>query len=152
MKKKDLVIPESTVDAEEPKTEVVESAKDYTEIGEKFVEGFEDGMKDVEIMPPEQSMAEMMRIMGAQTQPDMVNHPPHYNVGGFEVIDIIQAFTEGLNGAAAYATGNIIKYVLRWHRKNGLEDLKKAKWYIDYILDKYSDVQEGDYNNHERQQ
>lgn len=67
-------------------------------------------------------------------KPDMVNHPPHYNVNGFEVIDIIKAFTEGLNGIAAVDTGNAIKYILRWHNKNGVEDLKKAKWYIEHLI------------------
>lgn len=67
---------------------------------------------------------------------DMVNHPPHYNVGGFKVIDIIQAFTQDLNGIAAVDTGNAIKYILRWHNKNGVEDLKKARWYIDHLIKK----------------
>lgn len=65
---------------------------------------------------------------------DMVNHPPHYNVGGFEVIDIIKTFTEGLEGIQAVDTANAIKYILRWHRKNGVEDLKKAKWYIEHLI------------------
>lgn len=68
------------------------------------------------------------------TKPDMVNHPPHYNVNGFEAIDIIKAFTEGLTGIQAVDTGNAIKYILRWHNKNGVEDLKKARWYIDHLI------------------
>lgn len=70
---------------------------------------------------------------------DMVNHPPHYNVGGFEVIDIIRAFTYGLEGIAAVDTGNAIKYILRWHHKNGVEDLKKAKWYIEHLIKEIED-------------
>ena len=67
-------------------------------------------------------------------KPDMVNHPPHYNVEGFEVIDIIKAFTEGLKGIVAVDDGNAIKYILRWPHKNGVEDLKKARWYIDHLI------------------
>lgn len=67
---------------------------------------------------------------------DMVNHPPHYqSKNGIEVIDVIEAFTEGLEGGEATNTGNVIKYILRWKKKkNPLEDLKKARWYIDRLI------------------
>lgn len=65
---------------------------------------------------------------------DNVNHPAHYNVDGLEVIDIIEAFTKDLNSMDAYETGNIIKYILRWPHKNGLEDLKKARWYLNHMI------------------
>jgi hypothetical protein len=61
---------------------------------------------------------------------DMVNHPPHYTQGGIECIDAIKAATEGLDGFEGYCTGNAIKYLWRWKHKNGVEDLKKAHWYI----------------------
>lgn len=66
---------------------------------------------------------------------DNVNHPKHYCQGGMEVIDVIKVFTEDLWGAEAVCTGNIIKYILRWKHKNGLEDLRKAKWYLEYLID-----------------
>lgn len=67
--------------------------------------------------------------------PDMVNHPPHYqSSSGLEVIDVIEAFTEHLTGAEATNTGNVIKYICRWKEKNGLEDLKKARWYLDRLI------------------
>lgn len=66
---------------------------------------------------------------------DMVNHPPHYqSSSGLEVIDVIEAFTENLSGAEATNTGNVIKYICRWKDKNGLEDLKKARWYLDRLI------------------
>lgn len=64
-----------------------------------------------------------------------VNHPSHYNQGGIEVWDVIDAFTKDLDGAEAFYAGNIIKYVLRWNHKNGIEDLEKAKVYIDKIIE-----------------
>lgn len=68
---------------------------------------------------------------------DMVNHPAHYiSSKGIEVIDVVEAFTEGLEGIEATDTGNIIKYILRWKSKNGLEDLKKARWYINHLIEK----------------
>jgi len=69
-------------------------------------------------------------------RPDMVNHPPHYNQGKVECIDAIEAATEGLAGIEAHCTGTAIKYLWRWKRKGGLEDLKKAKWYIDAIINR----------------
>lgn len=67
---------------------------------------------------------------------DMVNHPSHYkSKSGMEVIDVIKAFTADLKGYQATDTGNIIKYILRWPHKNGLEDLKKARWYLNDLID-----------------
>ena len=66
---------------------------------------------------------------------DSVNHPSHYNQGGMEVWDVIKAFTSDLNGAEAFYAGNVIKYVLRWNHKNGIEDLEKAKVYIDKLIE-----------------
>jgi hypothetical protein len=69
------------------------------------------------------------------SKPDMVSHPPHYQSGtGLEVIDVIKAFTADLIGIEATDTGNIIKYICRWKHKNGLEDLKKARWYLDHLI------------------
>lgn len=66
---------------------------------------------------------------------DMVNHPSHYiSETGMEVIDAIEAFTFDLNGIEAVDTGNILKYVCRWKKKNGLQDLQKAKWYLEHLI------------------
>lgn len=66
---------------------------------------------------------------------DMVNHPSHYQGNnGMEVIDVIDNFTQDLKGVEAFDTGNIIKYVCRWKSKNGVEDLKKAKWYLEHLI------------------
>lgn len=66
---------------------------------------------------------------------DMVNHPPHYiSETGLEVIDVIEAFTFNLKGIEATDTGNVIKYICRWKEKNGIEDLKKAQWYINHLI------------------
>jgi len=75
-------------------------------------------------------------IFENENQPvDMVNHPPHYqSSSGLEVIDVIEAFTENLSGAEATNTGNVIKYICRWKDKNGLEDLKKARWYLNRLI------------------
>lgn len=66
---------------------------------------------------------------------DMVNHPAHYTQGGIECIDAIKAAVTGLTGIEAVCTGNIIRYIWRWKFKNGLEDLKKCRWYIDKLIE-----------------
>lgn len=65
---------------------------------------------------------------------DMVNHPEHYNSGGIECIDALAAATDGLDGIEAVDTANAIKYLWRWKRKNGVEDLQKAQWYINHLI------------------
>lgn len=66
---------------------------------------------------------------------DNVNHPNHYmSETGMETIDVIEAFTFDLTGIEAFNTGNILKYICRWKKKNGVEDLKKAKWYLENLI------------------
>lgn len=62
---------------------------------------------------------------------EAVNHPDHYNQGTMEVIEVIK----GLGYAEDFCIGNIIKYVTRSKYKNGLEDLKKAQWYLGYLIE-----------------
>lgn len=64
---------------------------------------------------------------------DPVNSPSHY-AGKIECIDAIESAVAGLYGQEAFCTANAIKYLWRWKKKNGAEDLKKAKWYIDRML------------------
>ena len=61
---------------------------------------------------------------------EAVNHPPHYNQGNIEVIDAIEDW--GLD----FNAGNVVKYVARHqHKAEPLEDLKKARWYLDRIIE-----------------
>jgi len=65
---------------------------------------------------------------------DAVNHPPHYKVGGIETIDFIEA--KGLD----YNLGNVVKYVTRAdHKGNKLQDLEKARWYLDRAISNHAD-------------
>ena len=67
---------------------------------------------------------------------DNVNHPSHYTQGKFECIEVIEEITKPLEKFEAYLTGTILKYLWRWKHKNGLEDLKKARWYLDKLIEK----------------
>lgn len=60
---------------------------------------------------------------------DPVNHPAHYTFGKIEVIEIIEALD------LPYHDGAALKYLLRWRRKGGIEDLRKAKWYIERMIE-----------------
>ena len=64
---------------------------------------------------------------------DLVNKPPHYQ-GKVECIDAIEAAIDGLSGLEAMCTGNAIKYLFRWKKKGGAQDLEKAMWYIKKML------------------
>ncbi|KIL35854.1 hypothetical protein SD71_10695 [Cohnella kolymensis] len=66
---------------------------------------------------------------------DNVNHPSHYTAGKVECIHAIEAATSGLVGFEGYATGNTIKYLWRWKKKNGVEDLRKAQWYLNRLIE-----------------
>ena len=64
---------------------------------------------------------------------DVINHPAHYTDGGIEVIDFIEAKRLG------YHLGNVIKYICRAGKKGtimGLQDLEKARWYLDRAIEK----------------
>jgi len=65
---------------------------------------------------------------------DVVNSPPHYKSGGIEAIEGIEASMEP-EAYAGYLKGNIMKYMWRYERKGKpIEDLKKARWYLDRLI------------------
>lgn len=66
-----------------------------------------------------------------------VAHPAHYQTSnGLETIDVMEAFTEDMAGYEAVCTSNVLKYICRWKKKNGLEDLKKAEWYLKRLIER----------------
>lgn len=75
----------------------------------------------------------------AESEHDAVNSPSHYTTGGIECIDCIKAaLGENFIG---FLIGNVIKYSYRYKDKNGAEDLKKARWYLDRAI---KEVENGD--------
>lgn len=70
---------------------------------------------------------------------DMVNHPSHYTQGDIECIDALKAATVSKTGIDAVCTANAIKYLWRYEEKNGIEDVKKARWYIDRLIKELED-------------
>ena len=77
-------------------------------------------------------------IMAAEEpEHDNVNHPSHYETGKFECIDVMVE-TQGVQATKDFCVCNALKYIYRHKRKNGLEDVKKAIWY----LNKYVELEE----------
>jgi hypothetical protein len=68
-----------------------------------------------------------------KTSTEAVDSPAHY--GGkdnvYEAINVIEAYDMG------FLDGNVLKYLLRYRKKNGLEDLKKAKWYLERLISQW---------------
>ena len=112
----------------------------------------EERMEELKIKlnPPEPKIEDKVQALGEELKAklysenaenklaeDLVNHPEHYKAkNGMEAINVIMAYTEGLTGELAFDQGNAIKYVLRWPKKNKAEDIRKAIWYLNRILEK----------------
>ena len=77
--------------------------------------------------------------IGKAEAPDMVNHPDHYTVGGVETLDVIEAKLSQ-SEFQGYCLGNILKYLMRaGYKGKQLEDLKKAQFYLNRMIDSYED-------------
>lgn len=65
---------------------------------------------------------------------DNVNHPSHYETGNFECIDVMIE-TQGKEAVMDFCICNAFKYIYRHNNKNGIEDVKKAKWYLEKYIE-----------------
>ena len=61
---------------------------------------------------------------------ESVHHPEHYNPNQIECIDYIESLGHG----EGFCIGNVIKYVARYNQKGGVEDLRKAAWYLNRAI------------------
>ena len=95
---------------------------------------FLDLMAKYNRMVNEQTDSEKAAEQSGQDMNDPVNHPSHYTRGGIECIDAITAAVTDLNGPEAWLTESAIKYLWRWRWKNGLEDLRKAQFYLNRLI------------------
>ena len=66
--------------------------------------------------------------------PDNINHPAHYETGQFECIEVMIE-TQGVESVQNFCVCNAFKYLYRAPRKNGLEDIKKAIWYLNKYVE-----------------
>ena len=84
----------------------------------------------------EEEMKEFLNLneKEAETKEDLVNSPPHYNKGGIECIDAIEAMLTH-EEFVGYLRGNSLKYRWRFRYKNGIQDLEKAEWYENKLME-----------------
>ncbi|MDG1314770.1 MAG: DUF3310 domain-containing protein [Flavobacteriaceae bacterium] len=84
---------------------------------------------------------EEISMLAREIEDSNVNHPSHYTQTGIECIDAIKASLG--DGYQDYCKGNVMKYLWRYKYKNGIEDLKKAQWYLNSMVDSLQEEEEG---------
>ena len=120
----------------------VKSDKPLETIAEKVAEPKEELKPTCPAIVIDSSKDEIQSVKLTQEQEkevdnvvnDPVNHPSHYQGNGVECIDCIASAVSGLDGFHGFCAGNAIKYIFRFSHKNGVEDLRKAEWYIDRLI------------------
>lgn len=76
-----------------------------------------------------------MRVeKGRYEMNDVVNHPSHYETGKFECFDVMMEAL-GVENVKGFCLCNAFKYIYRSQRKNGKEDIEKARWYLDKYIE-----------------
>ena len=130
----------------------VDCGKNYKtvqEIAQNYINEHEKTVNTIEKIEEKITLKELQEIkkdielkgtVDVKTLPtgnlkDVVNHPQHYTNGKYECINVIEDVTKDLAGLEAVCTANVIKYMWRWKLKNGVEDLKKARWYLNKLID-----------------
>lgn len=99
-------------------------------------ECWKNAVKDIKFKDDiEKEFIEAMNKQPIIISDSAVNHPSHYTHGKIETIDKIEDVL-GLEGFQAYCVGNAIKYLDRYKLKNGFEDIKKAKRYLEFYIEK----------------
>ena len=84
------------------------------------------------------------RKVDMQEEQDMVHEPPHYQFGKFSARMIIELVGKTYKSASVfYHVGNALKYLLRAPRKNGLQDLKKAKQSVEFAIENWEAEENG---------
>lgn len=73
---------------------------------------------------------------------DVVNHPSHYCTGKYECIEVMTELF-GKKAVQDFCRCNAFKYLYRSDRKNGIEDIKKARWYINKFIELQEDENDG---------
>lgn len=84
------------------------------------------------------TIAETVEKYGEDAKPDPVNRPAHYTSGGIECIDAMQA-AFGAEAVKDFCLCKAFKYLWRHRNKNGVEDLKKARWYLNRLIEEAED-------------
>lgn len=102
------------------------------EHSEKIKDWVERGNIATEIVMPKG--VERGVLPSSVVKTDNVNHPKHYCKGGLECIQVIEAQLTPKQ-YEGYLYGNVLKYMWRWQDKNGLEDVMKARKYLEWLIE-----------------
>ena len=139
----DMKLYQDKLKDDEPAPEKVKVKKEAVKeiniihVGEDVVQAAEKTKAKLEAASKQAIMTtkEAMKKMGLETSDDPVNHPAHYTQGGIECIAAIEASMtpEEFRG---YLKGCQMKYMWRYQLKGGVEDLRKARWYLDRLIKK----------------
>ena len=85
------------------------------------------------IVPPKITLETSPKYITENEMEDIVNHPSHYNQNTMETIDVLENSMPRVH-FCGYLRGNILKYMLRYEYKGGIDDLKKAQWYLNRLI------------------
>ncbi len=92
-------------------------------------------------------MSKLSKKMEEKRNDDPVNYPAHYNKGGIGCIDAIKA-CQG-DGFKYYLQGSAMKYLWRYeHKKKPIQDLEKAKWFINKLIETTQERDDEDNQEH----
>ena len=110
-----------------------DSERGGTSAVEDVIKAWNKWKNNFEVIDDTPNIAEVVEKYGEDVKPDPVNHPAHYTSGGIECIDAMQA-AFGDEAVKDFCLCNAFKYLWRHRNKNGVEDLKKARWYLDRLI------------------
>lgn len=123
------------VDSLDNTTVADRTAQAYADVYSKWLE-----KQHADRQAIENALKSNTKTTTVDTFKEEVNHPDRYNKKGIEVIQIMEAFM-GKEAVMDFDICNVIKYVLRFKEKNGIEDLKKARWYLNNYISLYDDAE-----------
>lgn len=119
----------------------LEAPKEGVKVGEVHTLGLRTDGKSTKVdditidnPTPQELMQKAHEVVEEAKKHDVVNHPSHYTQGKVECIDALESATINKRGIEAVCTANIIKYLWRYESKNGIEDVKKAQWYLQKLI------------------
>ena len=112
---------------------LVDGERVETNAVENVIKSWNRRKNNFEVIDDTPNIAEVVEKYGEDVKPDPVNHPAHYTSGGIECIDAMQA-AFGDEAIKDFCLCNAFKYLWRHRNKNGVEDLKKARWYLNRLI------------------
>ena len=110
-----------------------DSERGRTSAVEDVIKAWNKWKNNFEVIDDTPTIAETAAKRSEDAKPDPVNRPAHYTSGGIECIDAMQA-AFGAEVVKGFCLCNAFKYLWRHRNKNGVEDLKKARWYLNRLI------------------